>query len=545
MKINNLQNILLKIFLSEIKMGNNNPNEIKEKELNKINLFDLKDESSDIIMNNKSNSKKKELIQPKKINLIDNYKSPKIIVGIDFGTAGIGYAYCLCDDVKNIILSKLKGQVDNKVPTEIILDNELKHILAFGNECSIYLDTHHDKNSYQYFKNIKMNLYNKIYRIKSTNGKEEDIEKIISIILSKISNEAINQIERDNGKKFEKDEIKWVVSIPAIWEEKSKQIMIEASKEAGLINENTDLSLFLALEPEVAGIFYFSNLYSKFDVELYDTPYIICDIGAGTVDICTYIKKRTKKENDNLIDDDDLKFIESSENNLITNDNDNLIKEPKEDIFDSILVEEYPPIGDDHGGNYINEEFIRRLIENLFGKENVENLKNIKIKKWKEFEEKIEKLKKEFSYEEPHYCYLDCRIFYDNNDKEKSLEKYVNEYKENHFRYKYELNISPEDEWELIFPSQIFVDITKEVANAIFLKLEEVYNNVKDSLIIFTGAGSKNANLIHYISEIIAKKKLLLEIKSTYQPEISIIKGAVLFGFQSNIIRKRKAKYRN
>ena len=129
-----------------------------------------------------------------------------------------------------------------------------------------------------------------------------------------------------------------------------------------------------------------------------------------------------------------MKFIESSENNLITNDNDNLIKEPKEDIFDSILIEEYPPIGDDHGGNYINEEFIRRLIENLFGKENVENLKNIKIKKWKEFGEKIEKLKKEFSYEEPHDCYLDCSIFYDNNDKEKSLEKYVNEYKENHFR---------------------------------------------------------------------------------------------------------------
>ena len=34
-----------------------------------------------------------------------------------------------------------------------------------------------------------------------------------------------------------------------------------------------------------------------------------------------------------------------------------------------------------------------------------------------------------------------------------------------------------------------------------------------------------------------------MEIKSTYQPEISIIKGAVLFGFQSNIIRQRKAKY--
>ena len=536
MKINNLQNILLKIFLIEIKMGNNNPNEIKEKELNKINLFDLKDESSDIIMNNKSNSKKKELIQPKKINLIDNYKSPKIIVGIDFGTAGIGYAYCLCDDVKNIILSKLKGQVDNKVPTEIILDNELKHILAFGNECSIYLDTHHDKNSYQYFKNIKMNLYNKIYRIKSTNGKEEDIEKIISIILSKISNEAINQIERDNGKKFEKDEIKWVVSIPAIWEEKSKQIMIEASKEAGLINENTDLSLFLALEPEVAGIFYFSNLYSKLDEELYDIPYIICDIGAGTVDICTYIKKRV--ENENLISNelDDFEIIE-----VYNNDN-NLIKEEKEEIFDSILIEEYPPIGDDHGGNYINEEFIKRLIENLFGKETVENIKNNKNKKWKYFEANIEKLKTNFSYVEPHDCILDCRLFYDKNTT-KTLNDYINEYNGSHLQYKYKINANHEEDWELIFPSQIFVDITKEVADKISLKLEEVYNNVKKAQIIFTGGGSNNTNLIHYISESINEKNLFLDIKSTYQPEISIIKGTVLFGFQSNIIRKRKAKY--
>ena len=86
-------------------------------------------------------------------------------------------------------------------------------------------------------------------------------------------------------------------------------------------------------------------------------------------------------------------------------------------------------------------------------------------------------------------------------------------------------------------------NITEEVANEIFLKLEEVYNNVKKAQIIFIGAGSKNTNLIHYISDIIDEKKLLLEIKTTYQPEIPIIKGAVLFVFQSNIIRKRKDKY--
>ena len=485
------------------------------------------------------------LIEPININKTQKQISPKIVVGIDFGTGGIGYAYSLCDNKKNIILSDLKDQCDNKVPTEIILDNEYKFILAFGNECSGYINSHYDKDSYQYFKDIKMNLYKNNDKIKSTNGSEIDIELIISFILTKISNEAIDQIKRTNGKKFKKNEIRWVVTIPAIWEEKSKQIMINASRKAGLINENTDLTLFLALEPEVAGIFYFSSLYSKVNQDLYDTPYIICDIGSGTVDICTYTRKLEKKENDNCINDKLINnnlINEANENNIIINDNDNLIQDVNEDIFDSIFIEEYPPTGNNYGGNYINNEFIERLVENLFGKEKVEKLKNFKIKKWKEFEEKIEKLKRDFNYLKPNDCPLDCEIFYD-KDTNKSLEEYINDYKKNHIRYKYELKINPKEEWELIFPSQIFEDITKEVANEIFLKLEEVFNNVKGAQIIFTGAGSKNTNLIHYISEIIVEKKLHLEIKTTYQPEISIIKGAVLFGFQSNIIRKRKSKY--
>ena len=148
------------------------------------------------------------LIEPININKTQKQISPKIVVGIDFGTGGIGYAYSLCDNKKNIILSDLKDQCDNKVPTEIILDNEYKFILAFGNECSGYINSHHDKDSYQYFKDIKMNLYKNNDKIKSTNGSEIDIELIISFILTKISNEAIDQIKRTNGKKFKKNEIR-------------------------------------------------------------------------------------------------------------------------------------------------------------------------------------------------------------------------------------------------------------------------------------------------------------------------------------------------
>ena len=133
-----------------------------------------------------------------KINLIDN---PQIVVGIDFGTSGVGYAYAFSNNITNIISSDFNGQSkDKKVPTEIILDTNLEDVLAFGEKCKDYIIAY-DKNNYMYFKNIKMNLYRKIYKIKSTNGTEADIEFIITKILEEVSKNAVNQIQKKNNKK--------------------------------------------------------------------------------------------------------------------------------------------------------------------------------------------------------------------------------------------------------------------------------------------------------------------------------------------------------
>jgi hypothetical protein len=447
-----------------------------------------------------------------------NKPPPKIVVGIDLGTSGIGYAYGFYNNQNNIIVSDFTGQSsDKKVPTEIILDKDLKDVLAFGHECMGYIKSH-DKDTYEYFKNIKMNLYKKIYIIKSTNGKEANIENIIAKILKEVSKAAISQIKRNSDETIKKEDIKWVVTIPAIWEEKSKQIMINASFEAGLINKNTDLSLFLALEPEVAGIYYFSNV-SSFNNLKNNNSYIICDIGAGTVDICTH--KKLEK---------DIQIIKpfNSQSN-------------KKSIFDSELIEEYPPIGGDFGGNAINEEFIKRLIIELFGEEKVEQLKNdLTNEDWVNFEKEIEDLKRKYSDFEPTNFKLNCSLFED-EDSNKKLDDYINEYNSKNHKYKYE--IRKNRKWELLFPSMIFSDITKELAEKIFSKIEEIYNNAHTGTIITTAAGSKNNNFFHHLHDFAKAKNMKISISSTPEPEVSILKGAVLFGFNNNIIRKRKSKY--
>ena len=429
-------------------------------------------------------------------------------VGIDFGTSGIGYAFSLENHINKIHLSDLPGQSsDNKVPTEIILSKDLKDVLAFGANCKSYISAN-DKETYEYFKDIKMNLYKKVYRIKSSNGKEADIKLIISKILEEISKNAITQIKRFNNQ-IREENIKWILTVPAIWEEKSKQIMVEAAIDAGLIKTDSDKSLFLALEPEVAGIFYaVSYLHDKNNVSLMmqeGRPYIVCDIGAGTVDICTHRRI--------------LKNTETIE-----------------------LNEEYPPLGGDYGGNKINEEFINKFIVDIFGKEKVKKMKTetAYYRKWSRFERDIEELKISCSEQISDSLLLDCSLFHDRADK-KTLNDYISEYYKKGSGYKYK--IKEKDEWELEFDSKVFKDIIEKLSEKIFAKIEEIYKKVNTRCILLTGAGSKNITLIHFIERLASQKNITIELVTSTYPETAIIKGAVLFGFQRDIIRKRKARY--
>lgn len=95
----------------------------------------------------------------------------------------------------------------------------------------------------------------------------------------------------------------------------------------------------------------------------------------------------------------------------------------------------------------------------------------------------------------------------------------------------------------IVFPSKIFYDISKELSEKIFKKIEEIYNNVGTGYIIITGAGSKNYTITNNLYNFANEKKIKINIVTPSYPETAIIRGAVLFGFQNNIIRKRKAKY--
>ena len=148
---------------------------------------------------------------------------------------------------------------------------------------------------------------------------------------------SLEEIKKTNLSITVKDCI-FVISVPAIWDLKSKQIMLQASQNAGLFEENEDTSTFFSLEPEAASIYYNTEVNSYKDVIDSGCGFILCDMGGGTADIIAQKKVMI--------------------NNKI--------------YFDEL----YPPTGGSYGIQNINDNFIERVIKKLFGEQNVNKLLN-------------------------------------------------------------------------------------------------------------------------------------------------------------------------
>ena len=77
--------------------------------------------------------------------------------------------------------------------------------------------------------------------------------------------------------------------------------MMESCIGAGLVNDNTDKSLFFALEPEAASLY--CSINKEIDRKFFnkDECYIVCDLGGGTGDIVAHLVWSNNNLNEMLI----------------------------------------------------------------------------------------------------------------------------------------------------------------------------------------------------------------------------------------------------
>ena len=435
---------------------------------------------------------------------------PKVVVAIDFGTCGTTFAYAF-NDAKDTIIYADWNLPKSKNSTEIILD-EYNETKVFGIDCEKYLSKESSlKEKFFHFKDIKMNLYNDILMIQSTNKEQmTPINIIITKCLKYIKKKAIQDIKARRPIIKEND-IKWILTVPAIWKDKCKDIMIKAAKKAKILNRS-NVELFLALEPEAAAYEYFNNPASDKNLISINNPYIICDLGGGTVDITTH-----QRINEN----------------------------------GKIIIEElYPPIGGYNGSTLINKEFKKRILKKIFGKAydrlmnciQKPNENGLLYSDWCDLEDQIENFKIQLSLENvknKETERINCTIFKEFIEKNFSITQLINNYNNN---CPNEWKIQKIVQFKIYFPYKIIYDLTKElmidkVIKSINMISKEVTNI---QTIIYAGSVSKNDT----IREMIKKEfpNIKNHICSTF-PSIAVVSGAVYFGFEPFLIYYRRAKY--
>ena len=103
------------------------------------------------------------------------------------------------------------------------------------------------------FQTYKMHLKDMDANAIAADGREMPLMKVISESLKFIADKAIAKLTEQVGKVV-KTRIKWVLTVPALWEEQHKNFMRQAAVEAGIIDNVSDTNMLLCLEPEGASI---------------------------------------------------------------------------------------------------------------------------------------------------------------------------------------------------------------------------------------------------------------------------------------------------
>eukprot|EP01083_Nonionella_stella_P176968 620685_1 len=264
----------------------------------------------------------------------------KVNIAVDFGTIGCGLAFAYDNEVFVYNKWKVKKrQRTLKINTQILL-NEDDEMVAFGDKAmQIYSNlSGKEKQTWKLFDRFKMSLYGKhCDQLKTTNDLTCDASIIFIQTFKYLRTIALEYVTKITQQTFQSDEIQWILTVPAIWDERAKSNMKTWIIAAGLVNEAIINQCLIVYEPDCAALAIREEIKPNDDHKQDTAPeamelkigdkYILIDAGGGTVDIVCH----------EVIDDDSVQEI-------------------------------HYPSGGLWGGDFLNQQYIH-LLNEIFGED--------------------------------------------------------------------------------------------------------------------------------------------------------------------------------
>eukprot|EP01084_Bolivina_argentea_P204172 348629_1 len=199
--------------------------------------------------NNKPTIKKNKT--PKTISIQNTSADFKLCIALDVGTHGVALAYGDKKTKKVSIhhqLSTSRYGAETKARCAIIINQE-GQVAAFGLAAlTTYLDLPANWTRWMLFDRFKMSFINN--QVRATNGKTLPTHEVFIALFKYLKEKKIKTWLRKEGYKLKHDEIEWIISVPAIWNDNAKHKMKTYAVEAGLVNEKLANQCKIVYEPD-------------------------------------------------------------------------------------------------------------------------------------------------------------------------------------------------------------------------------------------------------------------------------------------------------
>ncbi|XP_065815549.1 heat shock 70 kDa protein 12A isoform X6 [Labrus bergylta] len=189
-----------------------------------------------------------------------------VVVAIDFGTTSSGYAYAFTKEPECIHTMRRweggdPGVSNQKTPTTILLTPDRKfHSFGYAARDFYHDLDPSDSKHWLYLEKFKMKLHTTANLsidtdLHAANGKRVKALDIFAYALAFFKEQALKELSDQTGGDFDNNDVRWVITVPAIWKMPAKQFMREAAYKSGLVPRENPEQLIIALEPEAASIY--------------------------------------------------------------------------------------------------------------------------------------------------------------------------------------------------------------------------------------------------------------------------------------------------
>lgn len=465
------------------------------------------------------------------------------IVATDFGTTRSAIAVCIVppdqintkktNDIQiECAMASSEGSgnanANEKIDTIITYEHGLGDKFAIGPQTwQTIIMTNEDDTSY-FAKDFKMLLHVQERRktegdvelkktkvpLKgaSTNTSEKPLLDVVRDYLTECTRIGYKNIVNSAKKRDipvpEKNEIKWVVTVPAIWTDQARIAMRQCLCDTGMIEEKNGTAdtftknIAICLEPEGAVLECFYQYLKIHPGEnIKEKSLLVIDLGGGTADITTH-------------------FVESY----------------AEAVNRIQLKELYSPLGGDWGGRRFNEEFDEKIIPHLLTSDSLKEYKSNEAIRYEYHLDHVNKLKNDLASQD----ITDNRVFRLVPGSDLEFASDAHEKLQSAFP-KYKDKIT-KNRRAIMIPARLLAELFDSVLNPLTELLVEVNNKHKFDFAFLVGGLGSNDYIRSRLEKFLQEKYPYVTLFQPYDAGLAIVRGAVRFGIDSSAFGARVAR---